>query len=246
MTLIGRRGAAPRERRARGERNNNPLCLRALPGERAWNGQTGADETGIAIYATPELGIRAGVLQIRRHVERGRSTILQLVSVWAPAGVDNNPPAEHYADAVVAHMRRALEDPSISAHTVIDLEDGYQVLELARGMARHECGYVPWDDATWLAGMVAAGYGEGRRSSLTRSRTVGGAIGAGAGTLGTAAAIASQWVREAASDPAAVSAATAAAAALPPWYVWVPIVISLVSLGIVLWARYDDWRMGLR
>lgn len=64
--------------RSRGLRNNNPGNIRALPGQTA-------DEEGFRIYPTMDAGIVGMSEQLDRYAGRGKNTIRDIVSTWAPS-----------------------------------------------------------------------------------------------------------------------------------------------------------------
>lgn len=105
----------------RGLRNNNPLNLKALKGQRA-------DKDGFRIFDTMEEGIRAADRQLGINESRGTDTVSEQVNTWAPAS-DNND--------VAAYLR------SIKKQTGLDPNSktgpGNRVALMA-AMALHESG----------------------------------------------------------------------------------------------------------
>jgi hypothetical protein len=82
-----------------GNKNNNFLNVKK-PGDQNWNGTTGYDDRGHAIFDSPENGIRAAALNLRAYHKRGQAgTLLDIVSQWAPTSDKNavNKPNEYAA-----------------------------------------------------------------------------------------------------------------------------------------------------
>lgn len=228
MTL--RRKPPRAARAARGERNNNPLNIKWLPPNRAWNGQLPDPDGPFGVYETPELGIRAAVLQIIRHIDRGQTTLRALISVWAPASEND----------VAAYVASVAQRINATADTELDPEDGGLLLDLTKAMAVHENGYLPFDDATWERGVALAGFSAGRRPSLASSRTVGSAA------IGGGASIASLTAGLLQDHQDIVVQGAQAIFSGPNVIMVVCSCITLVCAGYVAWARYMDWKAGLR
>ena len=221
-----------RNRPARGERNNNPLNIRWLPPERAWRGQELEPDApgGFGVYETPEDGIRAAILQIRRHIDRGHDTVEKLVRVWAPASENDT---GRYVETVASAL-------ALSPGDNVDPEDGETLLDLARAMAEHENGYIPYDDGTWYRGLTAAGLGVAPRTSLLQSRTIGGAaVGGGASAAGLVAGLLQD-------NQDTVVSGLQAIATGPNVIAAVCALVALMSAGYVMYVRWTDHRDGLR
>lgn len=96
-TLLERNN--PMNKPTTGNKNNNFLNVKK-PGTQDWNGTTGYDKAGHAIFDTPENGIRAAALNLRAYHKRGQAgTLLDIVSQWAPTSDKNavNKPNEYAA-----------------------------------------------------------------------------------------------------------------------------------------------------
>lgn len=68
----------------KGLRNHNPGNLRyvaAIP----WNGQTGDDGTGYAVFDSDEHGVRALGHQLGTYASRGLNTVAEIISTYAPS-----------------------------------------------------------------------------------------------------------------------------------------------------------------
>lgn len=97
-----------------GIRNNNYLNVKGS----GWKGQVGQDSRGHAIFSSPELGIRAGIVLLRTYWFRhGLRTIASILSRWAPVtdtvgslpGAPKNSPAE-YSRFVAKRVRVSPND----------------------------------------------------------------------------------------------------------------------------------------
>ncbi|NIB44730.1 structural protein [Pseudomaricurvus alkylphenolicus] len=133
----------------RGIRNNNWLNIRYNPANN-WDGQTGADPDGFAIFSTPEFGIRAAAKLITNYRDfHGIDTIRGIIERWAPDSENNT-------DAYIQHVSDYLHyDPDLP----IDL-DVYMSL-LLHIMAVHENGRMalPGNTEDVIGpGMELAGY----------------------------------------------------------------------------------------
>src|SRR5690606_36857186 len=106
-------------------------------------------------------------------------------------------------------------------------------------MIRMENGQQPYTDAQIDAALVRAGVLPPGRQ-LSQSRTVRGGQAAATGTLGAAAIEAVQETIGSAQD-ALVGIAPYLDAAK-----WALLLATLVGIGVMLWARIDDRRRGLR
>lgn len=87
-----------------GERNNNPLNIRKVPGVR-WRGSLASDpspqgEGSFVRFESLEWGIRAAMKILRTYRDKHAATsIREIVSRWAP-------PAENNTDAYIATVCR--------------------------------------------------------------------------------------------------------------------------------------------
>lgn len=101
-----------------GIQNNNPVNLRPLPAGQSWAGQTGADERGLCIFDTVELGYRAGAKTLHAYGRNGWNTLAAIYAHWAPAGDGGNDP-EAYAKTVAGltgfgvDQVLAMDDPAV-------------------------------------------------------------------------------------------------------------------------------------
>lgn len=125
----------------RGIRNNNPGNL-MYSASVAWNGQTGEDSGGYAVFDTPEHGVRAMGHQLMDYAGRGMNTVSAIISTWAPA-IAGNP-----TGAYIANVAAALGvDPAASIDVYGNLP------ALAAAIIQQENGEQPYaaaDLETWV------------------------------------------------------------------------------------------------
>ena len=118
----------------------------------------------------------------------------------------------------------------------VSLDDAEPVVE---AIIQHENGQQPYSDVEITKALVLAGV-EPKQQSLQASRTVKGGQVATAGTLGAGAI---ETVQE------TLEPATTTLMAIAPYLEvakWALLIVTLVGIGVMLWARIDDHRKGLR
>lgn len=120
----------------RGLRNNNPGNLRDNP-DQQWLGQTGADESGFAIFGTASYGIRALLHTLHTYyfVHNLRS-VVDIIMRWAP-------PSENDTQAYVTSVATRME---VEPHVVLTWDQVSPALALA--IIEHENGSIPYDQKT--------------------------------------------------------------------------------------------------
>ncbi|GIW56416.1 MAG: hypothetical protein KatS3mg082_2820 [Nitrospiraceae bacterium] len=217
---------------ARGIRNHNPLNIRLNPANR-WQGRVPPERNtdgAFEQFEDPVWGLRAGAVLIIAHYDRrGADTIRKLVRIWAP---ENENDTEAYADFVARETR-------FSADQRLDFHRAGHLRRVLVAMIRMENGQQPYTDAQIDAALVRAGVLPAERP-LGQTRTVRGGRAATAGTLGAAAIEAVQETLGPAQD-ALVGIAPYLDAAK-----WALLLATLIGIGVMLWARIDDRRKGLR
>ena len=110
---------------------------------------------------------------------------------------------------------------------------------LVAAIIHHENGQQPYTDAQLTKALVLAGV-EPPAQNLQQTRTVKGGQTATAATLGVAAL---EAVRE------SVDPAREALLSIAPYLdmaKWLLLGVTLVGIGVMIWARIDDHRKGLR
>ena len=121
----------------------------------------------------------------------------------------------------------------------LDLHDHACLRPILTAMIRVENGRQPYADAQIDAALVRAGVMPPQRS-LQQTRTVKGGQVAAASTIGAGAIGAIQET---------VGQAHEALVGVVPYLdaaKWGLLAVTLIGIGIMLWARIDDRRMGLR
>lgn len=216
----------------RGIRNHNPLNIRLNPANR-WQGRIEPERNtdgAFEQFEGPVWGLRAGAVLIIAHYDRrGADTIRKLVSIWAPE-------SENDTDAYTAFVAR---ESGFGADQKLDFHRAEHLRPVLIAMIRMENGQQPYTDAQIDAALVRAGVLPPGRP-LSQSRTVRGGQAAATGTLGAAAIEAVQETFGAAQD-ALVGIAPFLDAAK-----WALLLVTLIGIGVMLWARIDDRRRELR
>lgn len=121
----------------RGIRNNNPLNLRISNND--WQGKVPRqDNTDGAFeqFTSLEYGIRAAMINIRTIINRRaklrqKTTIRDLIHVWAPAADNNNE---------TAYCQTVYEKSLISPGNILDIKNKNQICRLIWAMAYVENG----------------------------------------------------------------------------------------------------------
>jgi hypothetical protein len=169
------------------------------------------------------------VLIIAHYDRRGADTIRKLVSIWAPE-------SENDTEAYAAFVAR---ESGFGADETLDFHRAEHLRPVLIAMIRMENGQQPYTEAQIDAALVRAGVLPPGRP-LSQSRTVRGGQAAATGTLGAAAIEAVQETFGPAQD-ALVGIAPFLDAAK-----WALLLLTIIGIGVMLWARIDDRRRGLR
>src|SRR5512139_3216788 len=216
----------------RGVISNNPLNIEYSP-KTQWQGLDSPPSDGrFCRFVKPEWGLRAGIVILRNYQKRGLTTLLQMISTWAPSN-ENEP--RSYAASVAKVM-------GINAHDTVDMANKDLVVRMLKGMVRVECGPPPagtangdWlDDSVYEAAWSLA-------NPISGSRTVRGS-GAAVGAAVAGAVI------EAATEilPQAADAATLITPLWPEIARWVLIAIVIAGAGLALYSRLEARKAGIR
>lgn len=212
----------------RGIRNHNPGNIERS--KDPWQGLADRQsDRRFFVFSEPKWGIRAIARVLVTYQDRhGIADVRGLISRWAP-------PKENDTAAYVRAVAAAV---GVESNERIDVHRYEITRPLVEAIIAHENGEQPYTAAQIDAGLVLAGI-EPPRRPLARTRTVrGGQAAGGAAALGPLAWLAEQfgvfrpvldWVRE---NPFPSLAILGAAV--------------MVGVAIVIWARLDDRRRGLR
>ncbi|QQR69127.1 MAG: structural protein P5 [Alphaproteobacteria bacterium] len=213
----------------RGIRNNNPGNIRRS--RDPWQGlvKTQTDEAFLT-FETPVYGIRALARTLITYQDKYfLRTTEDIINRWAP-------PAENrtgaYIASVTARTGRERKE-ELNLHSYQDLRP------LVEAIIQHENGQQPYPDAQIDKALVLAGV-EPPQKPLPQTRTVKAAKLATASTAGTAAIEAVQQIVEPAKTTLTTLAPSLDAAK------WALLALTLLAVGVMVWARIDDRRRGLR
>ena len=213
----------------RGIRNNNPGNIRRNGDP--WQGL--AERQGDVEFFTfksPIYGIRALARTLIAYQDKhGLRTIRQIISRWAPPNENNTN----------AYIRAVATDTGQDADQILDMHRFDHLLPLTKAIIRHENGQQPYTDVELTKGLVLAGV-EPEKANLQASRTVKGGQAATAATAGLGVVEAVQQTIDPARD---------ALVGLAPYLEiakWLLLAVTLIGIGVMLWARIDDHRKGLR
>jgi hypothetical protein len=213
---------------SRGIRNNNPGNIRRS--NDPWQGlaqqQTDKD---FLVFQNPVYGIRALARTLIAYQDKhGLRSIRQIISRWAPATENNT---EAYVQAV-AKNTGFNPDQKLDMHSFADLKP------VVVAIIQHENGQQPYTDAQLTKALVLAGV-EPEKPSLQASRTVKGGQAATAATVGVGVV---EAVKE------AIDPAQAALLTLAPYLEvakWLLLIVTLIGIGVMIWARIDDRQKGI-
>lgn len=221
--------AATAGRTPRGIRNNNPGNIRRNADP--WQGL--ADRQGdveFFTFKTPIYGIRALARTLIAYQDKhDLRSIRQIISRWAPPNENNTN----------AYIRAVATDTGQDADQILDMHRFDHLLPLTKAIIRHENGQQPYTDVELTKGLVLAGV-EPEMANLQASRTVKGGQAATAATAGLGVVEAVQQTIDPARD---------ALVGLAPYLEiakWLLLAVTLIGIGVMLWARIDDHRKGLR
>lgn len=209
------------ERQPRGIRNHNPGNLRKTNDK--WQGLA-AEQNDLEFFTFEHAvyGIRALARTLITYQDKHNiHTIENLISRWAPP-VENDTKA--YAAAVADYANK-------DRHAWLDMHDYLNLRPIVEAITLHENGIMPYTDQQIDKGLALAGV-EPERDTLAKSRTVNAGTVAAVGTAGTGVVEALQGAQDALSP--LVSYLDIAK--------WAMLAVVLVSIGVMLYARWDDWK----
>ncbi len=213
----------------RGIRNNNPGNLRKT--ETQWQGladqQTDPD---FFMFKSPIYGIRAlARVLIAYRIKHGLRTIQQIIERWAPPNENDT----------AAYVRAVSADTGFPADQALDMHAYADLKSIVEAIIKHENGQQPYTGAQIDKALVLAGV-EPPPKNLQHTRTVKGGKAATAATVGLGAL---QAVQD------GIAPACDSLQMLVPYLdvaKWLLLAITLIGIGVMIWARIDDHRKGLR
>lgn len=211
----------------RGIRNHNPGNIEYNPAVK-WQGMVGPEpgEGRFAVFESPAYGIRAiARLLITYQDAHGINTIKGIVNRYAPSTENNT---QTYIDHLCL-LTGYGSGQAINAHKFDE------VFPLIKAIIRHENGVQPYTDAQITKGLVLAGV-EPEQRPLQKTRTIKGGQVATVGVAGTAVA---DVITEASSQLQPLTGYS-------DYITWAFVGLSLIGIGMMVWARLDDRNKGLR
>jgi hypothetical protein len=216
-------------RTPRGIRNHNPGNIRRSSDP--WQGLAERQsDVEFFTFKSPIYGIRALARTLITYQDKhGLRTIRQIIGRWAPP-VENN---------TNAYVRAVAEATDLDADQMLDLHNFDYLFPLTKAIIKHENGQQPYIDAQITKALVLAGV-EPEAPSLQKTRTVKGGQAATAATAGVGVIEVVQQTIDPARD---------ALMGLAPYLEvakWLLLAVTLIGIGVMLWARIDDHRKGLR
>lgn len=213
----------------RGIRNNNPGNIRRTTDP--WQGlaleETDAD---FFTFKSATYGIRALARVLISYQDKyDLDTIDGLIARWAP-GVEND---------TAAYIQSVARRTGFGSLQTLNMHRFAQLKPVVEAIIWHENGVQPYTEAEIIKALVLAGV-EPEVQSLQKTRTVKGGQAATAATAGLGVVEAVQQTIDPARD-ALVGIAPYLDAAK-----WALLVVTLIGIGVMLWARIDDRRKGIR
>lgn len=213
----------------RGIRNNNPGNIRRNGDP--WQGLA-KDQTDREFFTfqSAVYGIRAlARLLITYQDKYGLCTIEGIITRWAPA-IENN---------TASYIQAVARNTGFSALQTLDMHRFEHLKPVVEAIIQHENGQQPYSDTEITKALVLAGV-EPKQQNLQASRTVKGGQAAATATAGLGVVEAVQQTLDPARDTLASLAPYLDAAK------WLLLAVTLISVGVMVWARIDDHRKGLR
>lgn len=214
---------------ARGIQNNNPGNLRRSkdPWQGLANNQTDQD---FFIFITPIYGIRAIARTLIAYQDKHNlRTVRQIINRWAPSNENNT----------TAYIATVAKSANFDTDQLLNMHCYGNLKPLVTAIIRYENGQQPYTAAQIDKALVLAGV-EPPPKNLQQTRTVKGGQAATAATVGLGAL---ESIKDGL-DPARDTLQT-----LAPYLdiaKWLLLVITLIGIGVMVWARIDDYRKGLR
>ncbi|HAX91039.1 MAG TPA: structural protein P5 [Rhodospirillaceae bacterium] len=213
----------------RGIRNNNPGNLRRT--KDPWQGLAATQtDTAFFVFKSAVYGIRALARTLIKYQDKhGLRTIRQIIGRYAPSTENDT----------VTYTKAVSEKTGFALDVVLDMHKYEHLNAVVTAIVHYENGKQPYTGAQLDKALVLAGV-EPPTKNLQHTRTVRGGKAATVATVGLGAL---EFVRDSL-DPARDTLQT-----LVPYLdiaKWLLLAITLIGVGIMIWARIDDSRKGLR
>ncbi len=212
-----------------GIRNNNPGNLRR--GSDKWQGLADPQtDPAYCTFKSPIYGIRAlARTLIAYQVVHNLRTIREIIGRWAPTSENDT----------VMYIKAVTETTGFTPDQALDMHAYNDLKPLVLAIIKQENGQQPYTAAQVDKALVLAGV-EPPSKNLQQSRTVKGGQAATAATVGLGAL---ESIRD------GLAPAQDTLQTLVPYLdiaKWLLLAITLIGIGVMLWARIDDYRKGLR
>lgn len=159
----------------RGIRNNNPGNLDYVP---MWAKQGATRETGnngrFAAFATPEEGLRALAVQLKRYANAGEDSVYKIIKKYAPETENNT----------IAYMNAVARRMGTGINTRLNMSDPAIMQKIMNEIIRFENGYNPYSNdmmneaarfGTGHKGKWGGGWGGSQNLNQNINITVNGA-----------------------------------------------------------------------
>lgn len=233
-----------KKRPARGARNRNPLNIRI---GQDWQGEVPEaqrnGETTFEVFETTAHGFRAGAITLLTYQNKHKlKTVEAMIGRWAPP--NENKTAE-YVDFVARRI-------GVHPNAEIDFKNYDIAFNMVKAMAIMETGH-DFDDVDINQGLKLAGIQPGNRPLVKTRTAAGGAVAAGAATLGAVVQVAQPAVQPAGGSVVdMVDMVQTVQPLIPliqdlvhtsPYMVTASV---LAGVGYMLYARWQDREQGLR
>lgn len=215
----------------RGVRNNNPGNIRRSTDR--WQGLADPDhqtDPDFLVFESPIYGIRAiARILITYQDKYGLQGVKGIIKRWSP-------PSENNTDAYIAAV---VKNTGMGDYEGVDMHKYADLKLLVKAIILQENGQQPYTDTQIDKALVLAGV-EPPQQNLQQTRTVKGGQTATVATVGVGVL---EAVRESI-DPA--REALLGIVQYVDAVKWLLLALTLVGIGIMVWARIDDRRKGLR
>lgn len=221
--------ATQRPYASRGIRNNNPGNIRRS--KDPWQGLAEKQmDKEFLTFQSAIYGIRALARVLISYQDRYLlNTVEKIIARWAPS-------AENDTKAYIAAVAK---ETGVAADSKLNLHSFEHLLPIVKSIIQHENGQQPYTEAQLIKALVLAGV-EPERRNLQQTRTVKGGQAATAATVSVA-------VVEAVKEN--IDPAKEALQQMVPYLdvaKWLLLVVTLIGIAVMIWARIDDRNKGLR
>ena len=228
---------------SRGVRNNNPGNIDR--NHIKWQGMAPdqSSDKRFIVFKTPAYGIRALAVVLQTYQSTHHLyTIRGIINRWAP-------PREN---DTTSYVQLVAKKCGVTPEGHINVLNDGIMFKLVKAIIEHENGYQPYSDPVILHGLSLAGITKSPElKPLSKSRTIAGSAMVTGGT--TIAAVTEQvqqsqqsFIPDITASVVDVQYAASSLSMYLSWAVYVSIALSIIGVGLVLYARFSDRKKGLR